>query len=325
MIKICQNCRTLILLALEGLDAKYTDECIYKNYNFFLFENDTTEIIFVCLQSAAMIHKGNNRTVAVTFWLAWMGWGKPSVKVLLASSLFWDGDAVSNETTQAPHIARPPLQQLILALCSWTHHRPEAARCVGEVRAFQVRKHTWPPQEPLSLSLHVWSYWLRSTAAQQDVWLELRNNISGGRGGYLLCVLPSKTHTPLSSSWPEAVIKQRAGTEGFWTFLLAGPHRYCGKYWFTSLCVPTCHLASVLKMQISGPTPELLFTRSGEGRVNLHFVEFHPTAPEMTLRQGILPSVWRTQGNVVPTFLLPQGSTWQGAGVGAGGESSWWC
>lgn len=56
MIKICQNCRTLILLALEGLDAKYTGECAYKNYSFFLFENDTTEIIFVCLQSAAMIH-----------------------------------------------------------------------------------------------------------------------------------------------------------------------------------------------------------------------------------------------------------------------------
>lgn len=41
--KTIEKSRTLIVIILEGLAAKYTYECIYKNYHF-MFGNDTIEI-----------------------------------------------------------------------------------------------------------------------------------------------------------------------------------------------------------------------------------------------------------------------------------------
>lgn len=97
----------------------------------------------------------------------------------------------------------------------------------------------------------------------------------------------------------------------------------CGKYWFTSLCVPTCHPGNVLKMRISGPTLEILFTRSSEGPRNPHFMEIHPTTPEMTpKRQMTLTSLRRALDSDVTTLLLPQGFAWQGAEGEGRAESS---
>ena len=127
-------------------------------------------------------------------------------------------------------------------------------------------------------------------------------------GEEIPCICPTQqTQPPLSSSCPEAVNQQRVGVKGFWTYHLAGPHQWCGKYRFTSLCIPTCHLGRELKNVNYRHHSSILFTRSTEKLGNLYFMEFYPTAPELTPRQVIPTLVWRILKSVVTTFTRGSG------------------
>lgn len=86
------------------------------------------------------------------------------------------------------------------------------------------------------------------------------------------------------------------------------------------LCCRVSSRKCTQNMDFSGPILDVLFTRSREGRGNLHFMEFHPPS-QITLKQVTLASISRTLSRVITPFLLPQGFMGGRAGGWGWGES----